>query len=114
MSITVQFRLRITKDEEIALGPGKVALIEAIQRTGSISAAAREHGMSYRRAWLLVDSMNRCFKSLIVETAVGGKTGGGAVVTALGVEIATRYRKIETDAAKAAASDVKALLKQIR
>ena len=71
-------RVRILIGSATALGPGKVDLLEAIASTGSISAAARAMGMSYRRAWLLVDTMNHCFKSDLVETVVGGPGGGGA------------------------------------
>ena len=72
-SVRVQFRLRITRGDDIAVGPGKIELLEAIARTGSITAAARALGMSYRRAWLLVDTMNRCFKSPVVEAEAGGR-----------------------------------------
>ena len=66
-SASVQFRVRITKGDDIAIGPGKVDLLEAIAETGSITAAAKRLGMSYRRAWMLVDTVNRCFKTPIVE-----------------------------------------------
>ena len=78
MTSRVQFRLRIYKDEGVAIGPGKVALLEAVAEYGSISAAARHLGMSYRRAWLLIDETNHAFKSPTVETATGGSHGGGA------------------------------------
>src|SRR5262245_5093561 len=84
---TVQFRLRIMHGSEIAVGPGKIDLHEAIAATGSITAGAKRLGMSYRRAWLLVDTMNRCFKSSIVDAEAGGQRGGGATLTPLGVEI---------------------------
>ena len=73
-----KLRLRILFGPEIAVGPGKIALLDAIAETGSISAAARALGMSYRRAWLLIDTMNRCFREPVIETASGGKGGGGA------------------------------------
>ncbi|MGC1818017.1 MAG: LysR family transcriptional regulator, partial [Casimicrobiaceae bacterium] len=72
----VQFRLRIISGDNIALGPGKVDLLEAIGATGSISAAAKALGMSYRRAWLLVDTMNRCFAQPVVAAETGGARGG--------------------------------------
>src|SRR6266581_6243192 len=97
----VQFRLRITSGDDIAVGPGKVDLLEAIASTGSITAAARQLGMSYRRAWLLVDTMNRCFRSPVVEAEAGGKRGGGTRLTPLGSEVVMRYRRIEKRAAAA-------------
>lgn len=92
--------LRIMLDEEIALGPGKVDLLEAIRDTGSISAAGKKLGMSYRRAWLLVDAMNRCFRSPLVETAAGGVSGGGARLSQTGEEAIARYRTLEASVAK--------------
>ena len=71
-------RVRISIGSATALGPGKVALLEAITAHGSISAAAREQGMSYRRAWTLIDTMNACFKGDLVRTNTGGRGGGGA------------------------------------
>ncbi len=104
-----QFRLRLTKDAEIAIGPGKVALLEAIVSTGSITAAAKVLGMSYRRAWLLIDSMNKMFKVPVVDAATGGKHGGGTVVTSNGMQVIECYRRIEEDALKASRRDVKKL-----
>ena len=111
MSLDARFRLRINKGEEIAVGPGKVALLEAIVETGSITAAAKHLGMSYRRAWLLVDDMNRCFKKPVVDSAKGGKEGGGTVVTATGQQVITLYRGIEAQALKAGARDLAKLTK---
>ena len=74
--------------DQIALGPGKVDLLEEIDRSGSISKAARELGLSYRRAWNLVDTMNKSFKSSLVEGSAGGKKGGGAHLTTLGKKMA--------------------------
>ena len=88
-------RLRVLVGQATALGPGKANLLEAINATGSISAAARQMGMSYRRAWNLVSSMNRDFVGTIIETKPGGKGGGGASVTELGKEVIQRYRDIE-------------------
>ena len=88
-------RLRILVGQATALGPGKANLLEAINETGSISAAARKMGMSYRRAWNLVSSITRDFVGTIIETNPGGKGGGGASVTELGNEVVQRYRKIE-------------------
>jgi molybdate transport system regulatory protein len=83
------------------MGPGKADLLRAIEETGSISAAGRKLGMSYRRAWLLVDTMNQCFKSAVVETSTGGQRGGGARVTPLGQEVLRRYLEMEAKAAAA-------------
>ena len=72
----VKFRLRVTRGDDIAVGPGKIDLLVAIAKTGSITSAAKELGMSYRRAWLLVDTMNRCFKSAVVDAEAGCREGG--------------------------------------
>jgi molybdate transport system regulatory protein len=101
--------LRIDFDGERRLGPGKIALLEAIERKGSIAAAGREFGMAYRRAWLLVDALNHMFNHPVVETRGGGKDGGGAVLTDLGAEIVSRYRAIEAKARKGAAAELKCL-----
>jgi molybdate transport system regulatory protein len=109
-----QFRLRLVKGEDIAVGPGKVVLLEAIARTGSISAAAKALDMSYRRAWLLVDTMNRCFRSPVVEAEAGGERGGGTRLTPLGEEVIRRYRASERLAAAAAAAELRALQRLLR
>ncbi|MGZ5105893.1 MAG: winged helix-turn-helix domain-containing protein, partial [Usitatibacter sp.] len=77
-------KLRLMFGTEIAIGPGKADLLDAIAATGSISASARRMGMSYRRAWLLVDTMNRCFREPVVAAATGGSGGGGASLTPFG------------------------------
>lgn len=100
---------RLILGDDIALSPGKVRLLEAIIETGSIAAAGRSMTMSYKRAWHLVDTMNRCFASPLVEAAKGGAHGGGAVVTARGHEVIARYRALETRARAAAADDLAAL-----
>jgi molybdate transport system regulatory protein len=87
-------RLRIRMGDGLILGPGKIDLLAAIAREGSISAAAREMKMSYRRAWLLVDEMNRMFDGPLVMAAPGGTRGGGAEVTPLGETVAAAYRRI--------------------
>lgn len=110
----VQFRLRIRRGEDIAVGPGKIDLLEAIGDTGSITAAARRLGMSYRRAWLLVDTMNRCFKRPVVETEAGGKRGGGTRLTAVGAQVLQRYRRVEKLAARAAAVELRELQRLLR
>ena len=85
-------KLRVMFGPEIAMGPGKAELLEAIAATGSISASAKRLGMSYRRAWLLVDTMNRCFREPLVASAAGGTGGGGAHVTEFGHEVLARFR----------------------
>ncbi len=100
-------RLRILFGADIALGPGKADLLDSVARTGSISAAAREMGMSYRRAWLLVDTMNRCFMAPLVEASKGGSGGGGARVTELGLDVLARYRAMELKAAASVATEMR-------
>jgi molybdate transport system regulatory protein len=75
-------RLRLVLEPDIAIGPGKADILEGIKETGSIAAAGRRMGMSYKRAWLLVETMNRCFNQPLVETSRGGSAKGGAVLTA--------------------------------
>ena len=109
-----QPRIRILIGDIVALGPGKARLLEAIGETGSITGAAQAMDMSYRRAWLLVAAMNNDFIAPLVERTAGGRGGGGWGVTGLGREALTRYRRIETVAARAAAdemADFQALLK---
>ncbi len=95
---SISLRLRVLRNDEIAMGPGKVALLEAIAREGSISAAARALDMSYRRAWLLVDVMNRSFREPLVASAAGGRQGGGAAVTPFGLQVVAQFRAIEAAA----------------
>ena len=101
--------LRVDFGEHGALGPGKTRLMELIAETGSISAAGRAMGMSYRRAWLLVDSLNAAFAEPLVAKQTGGSGGGGAVLTRLGRDIVGRYRRIERRAASAGRKDLAAL-----
>ena len=93
----LKIQTRLMLDDEIAFGPGKADLLNAIAATGSISAAAKQLGMSYRRTWLLVDTMNRCFQHPLVETATGGAQGGGARVTEAGIDLLKRYRQLQAD-----------------
>ncbi len=113
-SVKLKPRIRITVKDEIALGPGKVDLLEAIDRAGSISAAAREIGLSYRRAWDMVDTMNRCFKHPLVESSKGGAGGGGAALTALGRDVITQYRHMEDKAFKTVQAEWKTLNKHLK
>jgi molybdate transport system regulatory protein len=90
----LSIRLDLTSGDRI--GPGKIALLEAIRSTGSISGAARKIGMSYRRAWLLVEEINGSLREPAVEAATGGKHGGGAAITPVGEKIIKVYRSIQT------------------
>ena len=105
-------RIRIAVGDNIAIGKGKADLLEAIERTGSISAAARDLDMSYRKAWLLVDEMNQCFRTPVVLAAKGGVQGGGATVTALGKEALARFREIQAKAATAIEAEVRSFRKR--
>ena len=89
--------LRIVFGPDRRVGPGKILLLEGIARTGSISAAAREMDMSYRRAWLLINELNAIFAAPVIETATGGPGGGGATLTGLGQSLVQTYRSIEAD-----------------
>src|SRR5262245_51254508 len=108
-SMTVRLTLRVDFGGRGALGPGKVRLLEAIAERGSIAAAAKSLGMSYRRAWLLIDSLNRSFRYATVTARPGGAQGGGAALTEFGRELVHRYRQIETGAARSAREDMEAL-----
>ncbi len=101
-----QPRLRILLGEVIAIGPGKADLLAAIAETGSISAAGKRLGMGFRRAWQLVDTMNRCFREPLVVTSKGGPGRGGAALTALGEQVLAAYRQMESKAAAAVAEDL--------
>lgn len=105
----VRFRLRVTCGETVAIGPGKIQLLEAIQRTGSLTAAAKSIGMSYRRAWLLIDELNRALKIPAVESAKGGEHGGGSVLTSVGEKLVQQYRSIEAAAAASCKAQIRAL-----
>jgi molybdate transport system regulatory protein len=94
---TPTIRFRVDLGDACAIGPGKIALLEAIGRTGSLSAAARALAMSYRRAWLLLDSVNTSFRQPVAELSKGGKGGGGARLTPFGISLIAAYRKLEAD-----------------
>src|SRR3978361_61637 len=94
--------IRVDLASGARIGPGKVAVLEEIGRSGSISAAGRALRMSYRRTWQLVEDLNRSLGTPVVETAAGGSGGGGAVLTTAGMAIITRYRAIELDTTPAA------------
>lgn len=105
--------LRINLDPEGRIGPGKIELLEQIASFGSISAAARAMNMSYKRAWDLVEEMNKLFGKPLVSARTGGKHGGGAQLTAVGLSVVTRFRAIERAAVAAAAPQMAALQAEI-
>ena len=107
-------QVRILFGQSYPLGPGKVKLLEAVTRTGSISAAGRAMDMSYRRAWLLVDELNRLFKGRVANAGPGGKAGGGARLTPFGRELVRRFRGMEETARGALAKDIAALRKALQ
>jgi molybdate transport system regulatory protein len=109
MTAKVQFRIRVYRDQSIAIGPGKIALLEALKQTGSISAAARSLDMSYRRAWLLIDETNRALRAPAVVAVAGGAKGGGATLTDCGETLIKQYREIEAVSRKASQAGMEAL-----
>lgn len=106
--------LRLILSPSAVIGPGKVALLEAIGETGSISAAGRQHGMSYKRAWHLVEALNSYFTTPLVETSKGGKSGGGAALTDLGRDVIAAYRGIEDEARTTAKPHTRRLRRHLR
>lgn len=106
--------LRVLGAGHPAMGPGRAALLSHIAKTGSITSAARAMGMSYRRAWQLVEAMNKSFAEPLVVTEVGGKRGGGAVVTASGKRLVTLYRAMENKASSAITADLKRFSRHLR
>ena len=112
--LTCLARIRVLSGDQIALGPGKVALLEEIERSGSISKAARKLGLSYRRAWTLVDTMNKSFESYLVKSSAGGKKGGGTWLTPLGTKMAKTYRTMETKAEKAIQENWKTIKRSLK
>lgn len=93
---TYSIKLQIMSGDDLAMGPGKADLLDQIQKTGSIAAAGRAMGMSYKRAWDLVEVMNKCFSDTLVEKSKGGASKGGATVTPLGIKVLTRYRSLQS------------------
>jgi molybdate transport system regulatory protein len=106
--------LRVLGADEPAMGPGRAALIEQIAETGSISAAARAMNMSYRRAWQLVEAINKSFSEAVIVTATGGKRGGGASVTAYGLALVVSFRAMEDKASSAISDDLARFARRLR
>jgi molybdate transport system regulatory protein len=114
MKPDIQFHIRDGHQGSVlAIGPGKIALLEAIAKTGSITSAAKKLGMSYRRAWLLVDETNRCLTAPAVQTATGGKRGGGTALTSVGAELVRRYRALERQTEVVVTRKLNALLRPV-
>lgn len=109
-----RFQLRLVAEKDVVLGPGKADLLDRIEACGSISAASRELGMSYKKAWQLIDTMNRHFPSPLIATAAGGAEGGGARVTALGHRVLDHYRALQRRLDPDACDDADALLTLMR
>jgi molybdate transport system regulatory protein len=101
--------LRVDFSGADSVGPGKIRLLELLKETGSIAAAGRAMNMSYRRAWLLIDALNRSFRQPVAATKLGGNGGGGAQLTLFGEELATSYRDMETAAHAALSPHLSAL-----
>ena len=106
--------LRVVGPGTPAMGPGKAELIERIDKSGSISAAARTMGMSYRRAWQLVEALNSAYKQPVITTAIGGDRGGGARVTPFGRRIVADFRALEDKASRAIAGDLRRFSAHLR
>jgi len=114
MTAATRLSIRIDLATGDRIGPGKIALLEAIRTTGSISAAARSLGMSYRRAWLLVEEINHALRDPAVKAEMGGRSGGGATVTPIGEQVVGLYRTIESHARSAAGGEFRAIGKLVR
>jgi molybdate transport system regulatory protein len=108
----VRFRVDFGRDE--AVGPGKIALLEHIARGGSLSQAARDLGMSYRRAWLLLESLNGSFSEPVVLTAKGGRGGGGATLTGFGRQLVRVYREFDAEIQACAARRFRPIARRTR
>lgn len=109
-----QLSIRIDFGPDQRIGPGKIALLEQIAALGSISAGGRALDMSYRRAWELIDDLNKIFGQPVVESKSGGKKGGGATLTPLGLSLISRYRAMERAAAAATDQHLAALLRELQ
>lgn len=109
----LRVRFRLDFGAACAIGHGKIQLLEGIERTGSLSQAARDMDMSYRRAWLLLDSLNNSFDMPVAGTAAGGKGGGGAVLTEFGKELVAAYRNLEAELTVAARKHLRAVERHV-
>ncbi|KQT42136.1 MULTISPECIES: winged helix-turn-helix domain-containing protein [unclassified Methylophilus] len=107
-------KIRISHEGNTALGPGKIELLQMIEQHGSISAAAKQMQMSYRRAWELVDVMNRCFDQVVVLSSTGGTHGGGAQVTEFGKSLIGAYQQILKKSAEAAADELDLITRHLK
>ncbi|WP_438392105.1 winged helix-turn-helix domain-containing protein [Caballeronia sp. DA-9] len=106
--------MRIRQADAVAIGPGKIDLLEAVREHGSISAAARSLGMSYRRAWLLIDELNGTLKTPATSSETGGSSGGGCVLTPVGEKIVRLYREIEEEAARSCSTQISSLIRMMK
>ena len=114
MKPDIRFHIRAAKQgAPLAIGPGKIALLEAIATTGSITSAAKMLKMSYRRAWMLVDETNRCLLAPAVYTETGGKRGGGTQLTPVGVALVQRYRRLERRTRAGVTNELMPLLRSV-
>jgi molybdate transport system regulatory protein len=107
-------RPRLYLGEAIAIGPGKIDLLRKVEETHSISAAARALGMTYKRAWLLIDSLNQGFGVPVVATATGGRGGGGATLTSLGKQLVGHYTALEVRLNNSAQAELRALRRLVQ
>jgi molybdate transport system regulatory protein len=110
----LKLKAQVFCGDEPAIGPGRADLLDAIAREGSISGAGRAMGMSYRKTWLMVDAMNRCFVDRLVETGVGGGRDRGARVTPAGQEALTAYRALEAKVAATTDAELAVLTRMLR
>lgn len=106
MEAVPRLRFRLLLGRSTVIGPGKADLLAEIAKSGSISAAGRSMGMSYKKAWYLINTMNQCFREPLVEAVKGGRAGGGARLTPMGEDVLARYRKLEQRAAKMFAEEL--------
>ena len=111
--VKLRFRTRVLKGDSIPVGPGKIALLLAVDECRSISAAAKLQGMSYRRAWLLIDEMNRTLKAPVIATAKGGANGGGSILAGFGQGLVDLYSRIGMRAHEACKADTQRLLSMV-
>jgi len=109
-----RLRLRLLFGGTAMLGPGKAELLERIRDTGSIAAAGRQMDMSYKRAWMLVDTLNGIFRDPLVDSTRGGPHGGGARLTPAGVAVLLHYRRLEAQVEQAGADQIAALQAMVR